>query len=112
MDNLLNQNPASRGQTGAENALWQYVQSLAPETVAQLSQPASQDALQMMERQVSTMLGSLPSEDFAVMVTTSRENLGRLVASAMLSGYFLKGVEQRMAFEQALANVADTHDAT
>ncbi|MFM7325775.1 MAG: DUF760 domain-containing protein, partial [Nodosilinea sp.] len=31
-----------------------------------------------------------------------RESLGRLLASAMMSGYFLRGAEQRMTMERAL----------
>lgn len=88
---------------GAEsgNLLWQYVQSLSPETVAQLSKPASQEVFQVMERNIIGLLGGLPSEHFDVAVTTNRENLGRLLASAMMSGYFLRNVEQRMAFEHS-----------
>jgi Protein of unknown function (DUF760) len=44
----------------------------------------------------------LPLEHFDVTVTTSRQQLGRLVASAMMSGYFLRNAEQRMNIEAAL----------
>jgi hypothetical protein len=50
------------------------------------------------------MLGTLPSEHFGVMINTNRENLGRLLASAMMSGYFLRNAEQRMDFEKSLTN--------
>jgi DNA-binding GntR family transcriptional regulator len=81
------------------NQLWKYVSSLEPETMARLSQPATDEVLQVMERHVVAMLGQLPSDHFDVMITTSRENLGRLVASAMMNGYFLRAAEQRMSFE-------------
>jgi Protein of unknown function (DUF760) len=84
------------------NHLWQYVTKMEPETVARLSQPASEEVMQVMERSVLSLLGHLPAEDFSVSVTTSRENLGRLLASAMLNGYFLRTAEQRMNFEGAL----------
>lgn len=84
------------------NQLWKYVSSLEPETMARLSQPATDEVLQVMERHVVAMLGQLPSEHFDVMITTSRENLGRLMASAMMNGYFLRTAEQRMAFEGML----------
>ncbi len=58
-----------------------------------------------MERNIMGMLGSLPSEHFSMMVSTNRENLGRLLASAMMSGYFLRNAEQRMDFEKALSTV-------
>ena len=84
------------------NGLWQYVQSLSPETIAQLSKPQSQEVFQMMERNIIGLLGNLPSEHFAISVSTSREHLGRLLASAMMSGYFLRNAEQRMTFEKSL----------
>lgn len=87
--------------------LWQYVQSMHPEVIAQLSQP-SQQAVQVMERNIVGMLGGLPPEHFGVTITTSRENLGRLLASAMISGYFLHSAEQRMDFEKSLQAGTDT----
>ncbi|NJL85009.1 MAG: DUF760 domain-containing protein [Leptolyngbyaceae cyanobacterium SM1_1_3] len=91
------------------NALMHYVQSLESETIAQLSKPDSSEVLQVMEHNVIGLLGGLPSQHFDITVTTSREHLGRLLASAMMSGYFLRSAEQRMTFEQALAKTsADT----
>ncbi|MBH8576732.1 DUF760 domain-containing protein [Nostocaceae cyanobacterium CENA369] len=85
-----------------ENLLWQYVKALSPDTVTQLSKPTSTEVFQVMERNIVGLLGNLPSEHFGVTVTTSRESLGRLLASAMISGYFLRNAEQRMNFEMAL----------
>jgi hypothetical protein len=84
------------------NLLWQYVQSMSPEMISQLSKPMSSEVFQVMERNIVGMLGNLPPEHFGVTVTTSRENLGRLLASAMMSGYFLRNAEQRMTFEKSL----------
>lgn len=84
------------------NLLWQYVQNLSPDTVTQLSKPTSTEVFQVMERNVLGLLGNLPSEHFNVTISTSRENLGRLLASAMISGYFLRNAEQRMSFEKSL----------
>jgi Protein of unknown function (DUF760) len=93
----------------ASNPLWQYVQSMSPETAARLAKPDSQEVLQVMERNIIGMLGALPLEHFDVTVTTSRQQLGRLVASAMMSGYFLRNAEQRMHIEAALqASSADS----
>lgn len=85
------------------NLLWQYVQSMSPDTVSQLSKPNSSEVFQVMERNILGLLGNLPSEHFGITVTTSREHLGRLLASAMISGYFLRNAEQRMAFEKSIA---------
>ena len=90
------------GQERESNGLWQYVQSLSPETIAHLSKPESQEVFQVMERNIMGLLGNLPSEQFDVVINTNRENLGRLLASAMMSGYFLSKAEQRMAFEKSL----------
>jgi hypothetical protein len=86
----------------ASNLLWQYVKSLSPDSVSQLSKPSSAEVFQVMERNIVGLLGNLPPEHFGVTVTTTRENLGRLLASAMMSGYFLRNAEQRMNFEVAL----------
>lgn len=90
------------------NSLMQYVQSMEPETVAKLSRPVSTDVMQAMEHNIIAMLGGLPSEGFDVSVTTSRENLGRLLASAMMGGYFLKSAEQRLAMETSFMGGLDT----
>lgn len=91
-------------ETGGEgqNHLWQYVQSLNPEVVEQLSHPQSQEVFQVMERNIVGLLGGLSSDQFQVSISTSREQLGRLLASAMMSGYFLRNAEQRMNFERSL----------
>lgn len=90
-------------QQGEGNTLWQYVQSLSPETVTKLSQPTSPEVFQIIEHNIIGLLGNIPSEHFDVEISTNRENLGRLLASAMMSGYFLRNVEQRMTFEESLS---------
>lgn len=105
MTNQSNNNTNSEFIGGAAvqgNSLMQYVQSMEPETIAQLSRPVSNDVMQAMEHNIIGMLGGLPTEGFDVSVTTSRENLGRLLASAMMGGYFLKSAEQRLAMEKSI----------
>ena len=87
------------------NKLWQYVQSLNPETISHLSKPESLEVFQVMERNIIGLLGNLPSEQFEVSINTNREHLGRLLASAMMSGYFIRNAEQRMAFEKSLKTI-------
>ncbi|HEY9711688.1 MAG TPA: DUF760 domain-containing protein [Oculatellaceae cyanobacterium] len=109
MNNLSNRVPDFFGsESEGSDRLWQYVQSLNPETIAQLSK-ASASAVQVIERNIVGMLGTLPPEHFGVTITTSREHLGRLLASAMISGYFLHSAEQRMAFEQSLQVSTDAN---
>ncbi|MBV9386570.1 MAG: DUF760 domain-containing protein [Chroococcidiopsidaceae cyanobacterium CP_BM_ER_R8_30] len=103
MSNLSNRASEFFGsESEGGNLLWQYVQSMSPDLVTQLSQPSSNEVFQIMERTVVGMLGHLPSGQFGVSITTNREHLGRLLASAMVNGYFLRNVEQRMAFEKSL----------
>lgn len=106
MNDTSNQLPEFlQGAGGASGKLLQYVQSLEPETIAQLSKPSSPEVLQVMERNIIGLLGGLPPESFDVMITTNRESLGRLLASAMMSGYFLKSAEQRLALEKSWSDV-------
>lgn len=102
MNDTSNQISEFFGGDAASSNLWQYVQSMSPETVAQLSKPASSEVFQVIERNIIGLLGSLPPDHFGVHITTSREHLGRLLASAMVSGYFLRNAEQRMTFENSL----------
>ncbi|MBW4523493.1 MAG: DUF760 domain-containing protein [Scytolyngbya sp. HA4215-MV1] len=98
------------GESG--NLLWQYVQSMSPEMVAHLSKPSSPEVFQVIEHNIVGLLGGLPNEHFDITVTTSRENLGRLLASAMMSGYFIRNAEQRMAFEKTFQSTeANAFDA-
>lgn len=85
-----------------QNNFWQYLQSLSPEMIAKLSRPDSNEVFQVMERNIIGLLGHLPSEHFEVSISTNREHLGRLLASAMMSGYFIRNAEQRMTFEKSL----------
>ncbi|GFE68665.1 DUF760 domain-containing protein [Chroococcus sp. FPU101] len=106
MNNELNRSQGFFNQDGeSSESLWQYVQSLSPDTITQLSKPESSEVFQVMERNIIGLLGNLPSEHFGVTVNTSRENLGRLLASAMMSGYFLRNAEQRMNFEKSLFSI-------
>lgn len=103
MNNLSNHLPEFlEGGAESGNSLLHYVQSMSPETVAQLSKPVSPEVFHMMERNIIGLLGGLPPENFQVEITTSREDLGRLLASAMMSGYFLRNAEQRLAIEKSL----------
>ena len=89
-------------QSESSNTLWQYVQSLSPEAVSQLSQPESQEVFQIIENNIVGLLGNLPNDSFDVAISTNRENLARLLASAMISGYFLRNAEQRMTLEESI----------
>ena len=44
----------------------------------------------------------LPGEQFEVKVTANRDNFASLLASAMMTGYFLRQMEQRKELEASL----------
>ncbi len=87
---------------GDDNALVQYIHSLHPEIVSRLSKPENKDVLRIMEQNIGGLLGHLPEGPFNVEITTNRDHLGRLLASAMMGGYFLRTAEHRMTMEQSL----------
>ena len=99
-----NRNAQFLNKSQQDNNFLQYIQSLNPDMIAQLSQPESSEVLEVMEGNIVGMLGNLPSENFNSMISTNRESLGKLLISAMMSGYFLRNAEQRMDFEQAFFN--------
>ncbi|MGK7891998.1 MAG: DUF760 domain-containing protein [Leptolyngbyaceae cyanobacterium] len=83
------------------NALLQYMQHQSPEVLSMVAHSASADIKQIISQNVQGLVGVLPSEAFNVQVTTDRENLAGLLASAMMTGYFLRRMEQRMELESA-----------
>jgi hypothetical protein len=95
----------SANENSTENSLWHYVQSLSPETITHLSQPESKEVFGIIEHNINGLLGNMPQEGFEVEINTNRENLARLLASAMMGGYFLRNAEQRMGFEQSLMGI-------
>ena len=46
----------------------------------------------------------LPSDQFDVKITSSKDNFANLLSSAMMTGYFLRQMEQRKELEQTLNN--------
>jgi len=84
----------------SKNKFWEYVQSLNRETVVELSKPDSPEVLQLIQQAIVAMLGNLPHDRFDTVITTSREELGRLLGSAMVDGYFLRNAEQRFQIEK------------
>ncbi|WP_414621991.1 DUF760 domain-containing protein [Calothrix sp. CCY 0018] len=106
MNNIDQRNPEFfDNQTTGGNSLLYYIKTMSPETISQLSRPGSSEVSEAIERTIVAMLGGLPSDDFNVMISTNRENLGKLLASAMLNGYLLRNAEQRMAFENSLQSL-------
>jgi hypothetical protein len=84
------------------NALIQYLQEQPPDVLQRVARSASSEIQDIIRHNVHGLLGMLPGEQFEVKVQTSRENLAGLLASAMMTGYFLRQMEQRMELETSL----------
>jgi CheY-specific phosphatase CheX len=87
------------------NPLIQYLRQQHPEILARVAQSASPEIKEIISQNVKGLVGMLPSEDFNVQIVTNRENLANLLASAMMTGYFLSQMEQRRNLD---ANLSDT----
>ena len=86
------------------NALLKYLQHQSPDVLARVAKSVTPDIKQIISQNVQGLVGMLPSENFNVQITTDRENLAGLLASAMMTGYFLRQMEQRMELEENLAS--------
>jgi hypothetical protein len=93
----------SEQQEQEQNTLMQYLQKQHPEMLSRIAQSASPEIKQIISNNVRGLLGMLPMDDFNIHITTDRENLATLLASAMMTGYFLRQMEQRMNLEVSLS---------
>ena len=84
------------------NSLLQYLQHPSPAGLPRVARSASGDIQDIIRHNVQGLLGMLPGEQFEVKIQTSRDNLAGLLASAMMTGYFLRQMEQRMELETTL----------
>ncbi|MDJ0719337.1 MAG: DUF760 domain-containing protein [Prochloraceae cyanobacterium] len=109
MNHITNPSPEVFHNPSGRNLLWEYLQSLDIETVAQLSQP-SKEAIEIMGHNLAEILGNLPEEHFAVKISTSKKHLNTLLAKAMVSGYFLRQVEERIGLEKQFAVLGDEQE--
>ena len=94
---------SSNTQDQQENNLIEYLRQQQPEVLARIAQSASPEIKEIISQNVQGLVGMLPSGDFNIKVTTDRENLAHLLASAMMTGYFLCQVEKRMDLEESLS---------
>ncbi|MCT7973154.1 DUF760 domain-containing protein [Laspinema olomoucense] len=88
------------------NQLLKYLQHQPPEVLARVAKSVSPEIKEIISQNVQGLVGVLPSENFEVQITTNRENLSGLLASAMMTGYFLHKMEQRMHLEERLSQVS------
>ena len=84
------------------NDLIRYLQEQSPDVLQRVARSASPEIQEIIRHNVQGLLGLLPGEQFEVKIQTSRDNLAGLLASAMMTGYFLRQMEQRMELEGAV----------
>ena len=86
------------------NALIQYLQEQSPDVLQRVAKSATGDIQDIIRHNVQGLLGMLPGEQFEVKVTSSRDHFANLLASAMMTGYFLRQMEQRKELEESLTS--------
>jgi hypothetical protein len=91
------------------NLLLKYLKQQRPEVLEQVAQSATSEVRQIITHNVQGLVGLLPSEDFNVQIVTDRENMANLLASAMMTGYFLRRMEQRMELDASLSDTESLH---
>ena len=84
------------------NSLIQYLQDQSTDVLQRVARSASNDIQDIIRHNVQGLLGMLPGEQFEVKVTANRDNLANMLASAMMTGYFLRQMEQRKELEETL----------
>ncbi len=89
------------------NGLIQYLQDQSPDVMQRVAKSASNDIQEIIRHNVQGLLGMLPGEQFEMKVTSSRDNFANLLASAMMTGYFLRQMEQRKELEESLFSDED-----
>ena len=97
-----NANLFSADEQARSNPLLKYLQNQTPEVLERVANSASPAVKQIISQNVRGLVGKLPSENFNVQIVTDTENLAGLLASAMMTGYFLRRMEQRMELDGTL----------
>ncbi|CAK6695776.1 DUF760 domain-containing protein [Synechococcus sp. CCY9201] len=94
----------------SSNSLIQYLQEQSPDVLQRVARSASPDMQEIIRHNVQGLLGMLPGEQFEVKIQASRDNLAGLLASAMMTGYFLRQMEQRMELDSSLIGIGGLDD--
>jgi hypothetical protein len=68
--------------------------------MAQMATEINPDVKQVIGMNVQALLGYLPASEFTTTISTGKEHMQSLLASAMLTGYFLHAMENRMLMEE------------
>lgn len=91
-------------ETTVKNTLVEYLQKQHPDTLERIAQSVTPEVREIITHNVYGLLGSLPSEAFNIQIVTDRQNLANLLASAMMTGYFLCQMEKRKDLDDSIAD--------
>lgn len=94
----------SESEQTIKNTLVEYLQNQHPETLERVAQSATPEVREIITHNVQGLLGVLPTEDFNVQIVTDKQHLANLLASAMMTGYFLCQMEKRKDLEESITN--------
>lgn len=94
------------------NILMQYLKQQSPDVMEQVAKSATSDVKQIVSQNVRGLIGTLPPDHFQAQIMTDHESLANLLASAMMTGYFLRQMEQRMQMEDAILGPLSWTDST
>lgn len=83
-----------------QNRLQKYIQSRSMDDMKQLVTQINPDVKRLVAANVQALVGYLPSSEFNTSIMCNKENLQNLLASAMLTGYFVHAMEYRMKMDE------------
>lgn len=85
---------------GRSNRLQKYIHAQSVQDMSRLASEISPEVRQIIGSNVQALLGYLPPAEFNTSIMASKENFQNLLASAMLTGYFMHAMETRMHMDE------------
>ena len=92
--------PSDDSSSHGRNRLHRFIQSVSVQDMAQMAAEINPDVKQVIGMNVQALLGYLPASEFTTTISAGKEQMQSLLASAMLTGYFLHAMENRMLMEE------------
>lgn len=93
--------------TQKPNKLHEYIQSQSMQDMTRLASEISPQVKQIIAGNVQALLGYLPGQEFQTTVAAEKSSFQNLLASAMVTGYFMHAMENRMKMESLFTGDKD-----
>ncbi len=90
------------------NPLHEYIQSQSMQDMARLASEISPQVKQIIAGNVQALLGHLSGQEFQTTVAADKGSFQNLLASAMVTGYFMHAMENRMKMESLFEVTEDS----